>query len=254
MALSLASCAWTGCSTKDKQQDAIHFLPERDHEVSAIEYRVGIPDVIAISAPRILEIDNEQQPVRPDGKINLKLLGDVKVAGMTAKEISAKLELLLSKYYVEPKVNARVIGYQSKKYYVYGQAMGVGPKPFTGRDTVVDAVVRAGTNYLSWTRHVRVIRPSHGEGPVREIELDVREMMTKGDWSRNVLLEPNDIVYIPPTPGAWIAQKVRGILLPVTPIAQAYLTPAYAEGMGDAYSDDESTRFYYAPPTFSTDY
>jgi hypothetical protein len=69
-----------------------------------------------------------------------------------------------------------------------------------------------------------------------------------------VLLEPNDIVYIPPTPGAWVAQKVRGVLLPVAPIAQAYLTPAYIEGMGDAYSDDDSTRFYYAPPAFNTDY
>jgi polysaccharide export outer membrane protein len=250
---AVAACALAGCVNKQKQQqDVVHFLPERDHEVSAIEYRVGIPDVIAISAPRVLEIDGEEQPVRPDGKINLKLVGDVKVAGMTAKEISAKLEVLLSKYYVEPKVNVRVTSYQSKKYYVYGQAAIPGPKPFTGRDTVVDAVARAGTNPLhSWTSHVRVIRPSHGDGPPRIVELDVREMMTKGDWSRNVLLEPNDIVYIPPTPGSWIAQKVRGVLLPVAPVAQAYMTPAYIEGMGDAYDDDE-TRFYYAPPAFNT--
>lgn len=233
----------TGCSAP--KGDILHFLPEHEHEVSAIEYRVGIPDVVSISAPRILEIDGEEQPVRPDGKINLRLLGEVKIVGMTAKEIAAKLEVLLSRYYVDPKVNVRVVNYLSKTYYVYGQTGAVGPRPYTGRDTLVDAVVKSGTNWLSWTSRVKVIRPAHDEIPVRTMIVDVESMIKTGDWSKNILLEPNDVVYIPPTPAAWLGQKVRGLLLPVGPVARTYLLPAQIRDMEDAYDDDDNTTYYY---------
>ena len=235
IALTLV-CAGAGCATN--RADILHFLREHEHEVSAIEYRVGIPDGIAVTAPRILEIDGEEHRIRPDGKINLRLIGDVKVVGMTAKEVAAKLEVLLSRYYVDPKVSVRVTGYNSKKYYVYGQAGGVGPKPYTGRDTLLDAVILSGMDYRSWTSRVKVIRPTHGDVPVRTVTVNIDKMVKTGDWSRNILLEPNDIVYIPPTPGAWIGNKVREILYPVNPLVDAYVTPAYIKNLDRAYDED----------------
>ncbi len=220
---TLLVCA-TGCSVDNT--DMLHFLREHEHQVSAMEYRVGIPDTIAISAPRILEIDGDSQQIQPDGKIGLRLLGPVKVVGMTAKEIAAKLEVLLSRYYVDPKVSVRV-GFASKKYYVCGQG-SVGPRPYTGRDTLLDAVLSSGVNFLSWTSRVKVIRPAHGEHPVRTIVVDVDKMIKTGDWSKNILLEPDDIVYIPPTPSAWLGQRVQEILYPVGPVVRAYTGPANA--------------------------
>jgi len=55
-----------GCAPKNS--DTLHFLREHEHQVSAIEYRVGIPDALTITAPRILEIDGESQRIRPDGR------------------------------------------------------------------------------------------------------------------------------------------------------------------------------------------
>lgn len=230
-----------GCATTNK--DILHFLREHEHEVSAIEYRVGIPDRVGISAPRVLEIDGEQQRIQPDGKINLRLLGEVKIVGMTAKEIAAKLEVLLSRYYVDPKVSVRVLGYASKKYYVHGQSLQGGAKPYTGRDTLLDAVLNAGVDFRSWTKHVTVIRPAHGDTPIRTIEVDVDKMIHDGDWSQNILLEPNDVVYIPPTPGAWIAQRIYEVLYPVGPVIQAYATPAYLRNVGDVYNQDGNGAF-----------
>lgn len=240
----IATCS--GCATK--REDILHFLREHDHEVSAIEYRVGIPDEVSITAPRIVEIDGEHQHVRPDGKINLRLLGEVKIVGMTAKEISAKLEVLLSRYYVDPKVAVRVTGYFSKKYYIYGLVAGVGPRPYTGRDTLLDAVINSGANYLSWTSNVQVIRPAHGDVPVRTIHVDMDQMVKTGDWSQNVLLEPNDTVYIPPTPFAWFGLKVREVLFPLNPAVQAYTAPAQIKNLQHAYDDNNqnnNSQFLY---------
>jgi len=195
--MSLLAAVGIGCAAKNA--DMLHFLREHEHEVSAIEYRVGIPDGVGISAPRVLEIDGEAPRLQPDGKIHLRLLGDVKIVGMTAREIAAKLEVLLSRYYTDPKVSVRVVGYNSKKFYVYGQVGGQGPKAYSGRDTLLDAVLNAGVNYTSWTSRVKVIRPTHGEAEVRTLMVNIDRMIKEGDWSMNVLLEPDDIVYVPPT-------------------------------------------------------
>jgi len=233
-------CTLGGCATGAKSGDLLQFLREHEHEVSAIDYRLGIPDGIEISAPRILEIEGKSQRIQPDGKVNLDLLGEVKVVGMTAKELAAKLEVQLSRYYLDPKVNVRVTGYNSKKYYVYGQVGGQGPHPYTGRDTLLDAVLRAGVNYTSWTSRTKVIRPSHGDTPIRIMQVDIDRMIEKGDWSRNVLLEPDDIVCVPPTPFAWIGQQIRQLLLPVAPVSEAYRTPKDFEEISDTYNEDES--------------
>ena len=240
LSLVLPALCLPGCASQTK--DMLHFLREYEHEVSAIEYRVGIPDTIGISAPRILEIDGEVQRVQPAGKINLRLLGEVKVVGMTAKEIGAKLEVLLSRYYVDPKVSVRVIDYASKKYYVHGQASRTGPRPYTGRDTLLDAVFTSGVSFLSWTNRVTVTRPSHGETPVRTIQVDVNRMMKSGDWRQNVLLEPNDVVYIPPTPLAWLGLRVQELLFPVAPVAQAYRSPAEFKDIKKLYDETDEGR------------
>jgi len=247
--VAVAAIAIVGCAPKNT--DMLHFLPEREHQVSAIEYRLGIPDGIQITAPRILEIDGETQHIHPDGKITLKLLGDVKVIGMTAKELAAKLEVLLGRYYVDPKVSVKVVDYNSKKFYVYGEGMPPGPRPYTGRDTLIDAVMPSVGNFLAETSKVKVIRPSHGDAPPREIIVNIDHMMKIGDWSQNILLEPNDVVYVPPTPWALFAHGVRGLLYPVSPAVQAYATPAYVRDIDDVYDDDSNSTYIYAPaPTY----
>jgi len=224
----------SGCAPR--KNDMLHFLRSGEHQVSAMEYRVGIPDVISISAPRILEIDGVVQGIQPDGKITLRLLGPVKVVDMTAKEIAAKLEVLLGKYYIDPKVSVNV-ELNSKKYYVYGQG-GTGAITYTGRDTLFDAVLPAAGDFRAWTSQVKVIRPSQtGEG-VRTLKVNVNDMLRKGDFSKNILLEPDDVVYIPPTPLAWIAQRLRELIYPVAPAIQAYQAPADVMYADEAYDDN----------------
>ncbi len=228
-----------GCAARNT--DMLHFLREHEHEVSAIEYRIGIPDTIAVHAPKIVEIDGISRRLQPDGKITLQLLGEVKVVGMTAREIAAKLEVLLGRYYVDPKVAVRVQTFASKKFYVYGQARSTGPRPYTGRDTLLDAVLDSGIDNTSWTSRVTVRRPAHGDVPVRTLQLNIDNMLKKGDWSKNILLEPNDIVHIPATPVAWLTQRVQEVLAPVQPVMRAYAAPLDVKYVQDEYDNQDGT-------------
>ena len=155
---------------------------------------------------------------------------------MTAKEIATKLEVLLSRYYVDPKVSVKV-GFASKKYYVYGRG-GTTARPYTGRDTLFDAVAPFAGDFRVWTSRVKVIRPSHGETPVRTIRVNVDNMIRKGDLSKNILLEPDDIVYIPATPLAWFADRLRELIYPVAQAVQAYQAPADVMYADEIYNDN----------------
>ncbi len=241
----------TGCASSNA--DLRHFLDANKVQVSAIEYRVGIPDSIAIQAPRILEIDGQTQTIQPDGKISLPLLGDVKVVGMTAQEISLKFAELLRPYYRDPKVQVVVAGYHSKKYYVFGQVNnGSGASwggassdtagnahPYTGRDTLLDALAGAGMNFIAWRTQVKVIRAHPDKDARKTIVVNVDKMIREGDLSMNVLLEPNDIVFVPPTPIGWLGLRLAELLFPFNPVVQAYQYPATVMHANDVYEDDD---------------
>ena len=248
--MAALALACVGCQSSHR--DLTAFLKAHEHEVSAIEYRVGIPDTIAISAPQVLEIDSVRQPVRPDGKIALRLLGPVKVVGLTEKEIAAKLRRLLEPYYDAPKVQVRVASYRSKVIYLAGvigsgnlggggnaNAEGWASVPYTGRDTVLDLLAGRNLSFLAWWSQVQVIRSSPFEKDRRRIVIDVDHMIRTGDTSRNVLLQPNDILYIPPTPLGWLGLRVQEVLFPFQPIIQGYTFPARVADLNDAYDNND---------------
>lgn len=243
-------CGAWGCHSSHR--DMIQFLKAHEHEVSAIEYRVGVPDEITISAPRILEIDRETQVIQPDGKINLRLLGQVKVVGMTEKEIAAKLIALLRPYYEDPKVQVKISQHRSKRIYVHGQVGSANAGgnalatdtwrslPYTGRDTVLDVLAQAGLSFISWRSQVHVIRSSPEDDQRHDIIVDVDKMMKTGDTSKNVLLQPNDIIYVPPTPLGWLGMRVQEVLFPFQPVINAYATPASVSSATDEYTGNDN--------------
>jgi polysaccharide export outer membrane protein len=216
----------------------INFLRSRDVEVSTGHYVVRPPDTIAIHATGAPEIDGSSQMLRPDGKITLRLVGEVDVAGLTTAEIGAKLTAQLSRYYVDPEVLVEVTGYRSQYYYVFGQVAGVGPRPYTGRDTVLKALAEAAPTSMAWKSQIRIIRPSPDKSERNTIVVDLDRMLENGDTTEDILLEEGDVIQVPPTPLAWIGDRIREVLYPVGPLMNAYTTPMGPIGATHAYEDE----------------
>jgi len=233
-ALLALLCLATGCTSK--YADLKAFVQGHDHgDVGVSTYRIEPPDVIAISSPTAPELDGTHQTVGVDGKVSLKLLGEVKVSRMTPREVASKFEDLLSRYYVEPKVHVRVAGYRSKRVYVLGEVGRRGPMAYTGRDTVLDILSKAEMTFIAWGAQVRVIRPSANPEERHELIVNVDRIMETGDLRENFLLQPGDIVYVPPTPLGWVGLRIREVLFPFTPALQAYQTPSDFMEANDQY-------------------
>lgn len=225
----------TGCGEREVDMSA--FIHEREAQVSASDYRVQPPDTIEISAAAAPEIDGEVQKIRQDGKISLRLIGEVEVAGMTPVEISRKLESLLSAYYRDPKISVRLGNALSKKYYVFGQVGGRGSYQYTGRDTVLTAIAAAKPSPIACLDLVRIIRPSHDASKRVELTVDCNRMLKKGELEQNVYLQEGDIVYVPPTVLGWIGLRFGELLFPVQPAAQTIALPPQSRDSVASYGE-----------------
>jgi polysaccharide biosynthesis/export protein len=213
-----------GCATSDTEVTT--FLHEWEASVSATDYRVQPPDTIEISCSQAGEIDGEEQSIRQDGKISLRLLGEIEVAGMTPTEIARKIESLMRKYYVDPTVNVRVTNRDSKRFYVFGQVSRPGAFHFTGRDSLLYVLSQTQPTMIAWNSQVKIIHPSHENEKRQVMTVDVTKIMEEGMLEQNVLLQDGDIVFVPATPLAWVGLRIQEALWPVSPMLGAVQTPA----------------------------
>ncbi len=222
-ALAIALGIMTGCGPSDREIDS--FVRSWETSVSAADYQIQPPDSLEISSAQAKEIDGEIQMVRQDGKITLRLLGDVKVAGMTPVEISRKLESLLHRYYVDPEVNVRLRSANSKHYYVFGQVGREGAYPCTGRDSLLNALSAAQPTFIAMKSRIKVIRPSQDDEKRHVMTVNAERIMKKGNLEENVFLQEGDIVYVPPSPLGWLGLHFKELLLPIQPSSQMITTP-----------------------------
>ena len=239
-----------GCTYDGKAVKAFLIKPRRP--VSGVEYRVYPPDMITINSLHVPEISNKSLRLRPDGKINLPLLGELYVAGMTPTEIEKVLKLAADDYYEQVDATVTVSGYNSQKFYVFGQVGGQGPRPWTGRDTLLDVLATVRPNTLAWPERIIVTRapepqvggraatqpskryqftgvhPKSKDNPPKKITINLMAMVTSGDLSNNILLMPNDVIYVQPNPLAKVGLAIQNLLFPIRPAIQTAGTPAQA--------------------------
>ncbi len=140
--------------------------------------------------------------VGADGRINLGIYGSVHVAGLTIPEAKEAIEFQLSRYLDAPEVAVDVYSINSKNYYVIMQGAGFGDKlmpfPYTGNETVLDAI--AGINGMERvsSKRVWIARPSpsncRGEGDI--LIVDWQGITADASYCTNYQLMPNDRIYI----------------------------------------------------------
>ncbi len=141
------------------------------------------------------------------GTVNLPLVGEVRVFGQTLSEAERTIEKAYrdGRFLRNPEVTVAVEEYAPREVSINGQVKNPGryPLPVESTMSVLDLVTKAGgfTDTAQGTA-VRVTRILP-DGSTRVITLDVESLIRgKGDAKTNgennaLLLEPDDIVYVP---------------------------------------------------------
>jgi len=232
--LSLLTVSLTGCFSSNPKDVKAFMMPDKV-DVSARNYILHPPDEIEIHCSSVPEIDMQRQQIRPDGMISFEALGEMYAAGKTPAQVANELRSkILELYQVEGDnpIDVRVVAFRSKRYYVFGQVGNPGPQIYNGRDTVLGAIALAGSpTVMAWVERIQVIRPSSTTNVKPKIfEFNFDRAAAHGDATKDVLLQPGDIIYVPPTILAAAAMKIEEF---VRPIARAF-SGYYLMGGGEA--------------------
>ncbi len=222
--MALVLPAWA-CSAPPFYTDYDVFLPEPRPLVGGKPYTIEPPDGIQIIAPGAPDLHNVGATLRPDGYVTLYPLGEVFAAGKTPTQLAAEIEEQSLQYYEDVQVQVKVTNFASKRFYMHGET-SAGPRPYTGRDTVLDAVLSAGLPRTSWPERVVVLRPNEEGELIARMTVNVRDMTEKGDLRFNAVLEEGDIIFVPTNRIAQVGIFVQNLISPVDPAIRAVSTPA----------------------------
>jgi len=114
------------------------------HNAEPSGYRVGAFDTIEITVFRVPEL-SKVLTVSEVGTANFPLIGEVKVAGLTASDIERDLAIKLgAKYLQSPQVNVIVKEFNSKQVTMEGRFKKPGVYAMRGSMTLMQAVALGG--------------------------------------------------------------------------------------------------------------
>ena len=139
------------------------------------------------------------QTVLPDGTIDLGQYGSLPAAGKTVNQIEAEVnQLVAARVPGAGFIDVRLVNRESKKIYVVGEVSAPGTFPYTGNETVLDAVVAAGGLTEKASRwDIILSRPTPPDGCRLILAVNYLDVLQLGDTTTNYRLLPGDRVYVP---------------------------------------------------------
>ena len=176
-------------------------LPRELAKVPLADYIVEPGDVLLVQP---VEFDSPvrlaaDQPILPDGTIELGEYGRPMVAGKTVPAIEAEVKSMVkTKERKDVPLTVRLIGRQSKVFYVLGEVNAPGSFPLVGRETVLDGLMAAGgLTRAAQEKKIILVRPSQPEGCREVLPVCYPQIVQLGDTTTNYQLRPGDRIYVP---------------------------------------------------------
>ena len=162
---------------------------------ASIPYNKVQPQGLASNSLALLQLNGYL--VSKNKTINFPVLGEISVAGKTAKDLEMYLKNLLESggHLIEPKVTVRLI---NSKFTILGEVGNQGTYSFTEKNiTLLQALGMAGGLTIDGDRkNVTIIRESNGQRT--SINLDLTSASFLVSPYQNI--QPNDVIIINPNP------------------------------------------------------
>lgn len=192
LAAVLTIASLTGCKTTPSENVDLSSVTNMPAQTDSIVLHGG--DTIQITFPGAPNL-NATRTIRPDGKIDMQLVGEVTAAGLTPKELEKKLVDLYSDKILEKEINIVVLT-SSFPVFVTGAVIRPGKINSDRPITALDAVMEAGgfDQTRANTKAVMIIRNVNGRMEHHKIDLNA---VIKGKSTEAFYLKPSDIVYVP---------------------------------------------------------
>ncbi|MEM7816985.1 MAG: polysaccharide biosynthesis/export family protein [Candidatus Aenigmatarchaeota archaeon] len=204
--------------TLKKQKPQKEDFPKSSQQIK-MQYIIGEEDVLYISVWQNEDL-NQEIIVRPDGCASFPLIGDLKVAGLTIPELDELLTEKLKEYIKRPEVSITLRKIGGSRVVLLGEVTWPGVYNVSGTKTVLELIGMAGDFTRDAVKSsVILIRGGFNNPKVRRLNI---ANVLKGDLTDNVVLESEDIVYVPKTFISNLNYVITQILEPLSGGSMVY--------------------------------
>lgn len=161
----------------------------------ATEYVLQPGDVIAISVVEHPEFSGRHK-IRPDGRINYPVIGEVEVASLTCAQLVKIMQGKLSSYINNPVISISIEAYYANRIFVIGQVTRAGEYEIYEPVDVLKAIAMCGGLINPKVKFIKIIR---ADGTVVSVPMgEIWGNSSKYD-NKKYMLYPGDTMYVPET-------------------------------------------------------
>ncbi|MBI5629260.1 MAG: polysaccharide biosynthesis/export family protein [Elusimicrobia bacterium] len=186
-----------GPAIASQREDAALSRLLKKVELGERSYKISPGDLLEITLYREKDMDRVVR-VGPKGTIVFPLLGRLKIGGLDTSVAERMLRRKLRKFLKNPEVFIVIKEYANRQVYILGEVQRPGPYLLSAEVSlsILELVTMAGgfTPYAALNR-TRVIRKVDRSD--HTFIVDMAAVMKKGEQSKDIILQPNDIVYVP---------------------------------------------------------
>lgn len=156
------------------------------------DYVVGPGDEVLIRGWGQIDIDLHATVDR-NGNINIPKVGDINVTGIRYSELQGYLKNAIGRVFRNFDLNVTLGNLRSIQVFVVGQARRPGSYTVSSMSTLVNTLFASGgPSSKGSMRHIQLKRNNRVV-----TEMDLYDLLIKGDKSRDAPLLPGDVIYIP---------------------------------------------------------
>ena len=159
------------------------------------DYVIGPDDVLSIVFWRDKEMSDDVA-VRPDGKISLPLINEVKVSGMTPLQIQDLVAEKLKAFLNSPQVTVTVIEIHSKRAFITGEVSRPGTYSLNAQTTVLQLIAQAG-GFTPFAKTDSIVVLRTEDGRQSRLKFKYKEVIQGKKTEQNIALHPGDTVVVP---------------------------------------------------------
>jgi len=202
--------------TSSNVKPTVFQVPLYRPETQMPEYKIGVGDELEFKFFGN-ERFNEYVIVRPDGRITLQRVGDLYVNGMTPSVLDSLVTRTYSQIINAPDITIFIRKCSGKNVYVMGEVKMPGPYPLQNGLTLLQALALARweTNDAN-LKSILLLRRTN-ETTMAAQTINVSEMLRQNGTHDDLVLEGDDVIFVPRTFIADVEHFIRNyydILLP----------------------------------------
>jgi polysaccharide export outer membrane protein len=158
-------------------------------------YVIGPQDMLDISVWKEAEL-TRTIPVRPDGKISMPLLNDVRAAGLTPNQLAAQITTSLKRFVTDPQVTVIVTQINSQRVYILGEVTRTGAYPLLPGMTLLQALSSAG-GFTQFANRKKIYMFRTENGKQNKYPFDYKAVVDGKRTDENVVLKAGDTIVVP---------------------------------------------------------